>query len=54
MLLYTFSDILKAIAMAFPPTALRISFCEGILDLVKENIVICPHLNPYISFLHWH
>ena len=54
MLFNTFSDILKSVTMVFPTAALRISFCEGILDLVKENIVICPHLNPYISFLRWH
>ena len=52
MLFNTFSDILKSVTMVFPTAALKISFCVWILDLVKENIVIDPHLNPYVSFLY--
>lgn len=52
MLVNTFSDILKSITMVLPPTALRISFCVGVLNLVKEYVVIDPHLNAYVSFLY--
>lgn len=53
MLLHTLSDILKAVAMTFSTAALKISFCVGILNLVKENVVIGTHLNPDISLLCW-
>ena len=52
MLLNTFLDILKSVTMILPPAALRIFFCVGILDLVKENVVIDPHLHPYVSFFY--
>ena len=51
MLFNTFSDILKSVTMILPPATLRIFFCIGILDLVKENVVIDSHLNPYLSVL---
>ena len=47
----TFLDILEPITMFFSTTTLRIFFGVGILNLVKENVVVDSHLNPYVAFL---